>query len=129
MNQTPFAVKIQAVWRGYRSRKGQVLPCCLCGYDMTLQAPVYPETMSAVFFSNAPCSWCQAKEQGPAEPCGCPECVPQPVEPCTCSECTGEDEYEERFIPCCMCGNNCADEDYESWRFCSRRCMVEASRD
>jgi hypothetical protein len=50
---------------------------------------------------------------------------------CDCGDwlCTGYLCSEERYIPCCMCGDNCADGDYESWRFCTRSCMVRASRD
>jgi len=32
-------------------------------------------------------------------------------------------------IPCRMCGDNCEGGDYEDWRFCSRSCMVECSRE
>ena len=31
---------------------------------------------------------------------------------------------EERFIPCCRCGHDCSGGDYESWRICSRSCLV-----
>jgi hypothetical protein len=50
---------------------------------------------------------------------------------CDCGDwlCTGYLCSAERYIACCMCGDNCEGGDYESWRFCSRRCMVRASRD
>ena len=121
------ALKIQALWRGYRSRKGQVLPCCSCGYEMTLKKPEYPETMSAQFFSNQPCSWCQEKEK----PCDCYECTEPELERCYyCGkeDCREECREEETYIPCCICGANCDGSDYESWRVCSRRCLVEPDR-
>jgi hypothetical protein len=147
MKFTMYTTKIQAVWRGYRSRKGQVLPCCDCGHAMTLAAPTYPETMSAVFSSTHPCSWCQANRDAKEKPpCDCMECKMDKVmwcpgcgsdecdglcrcDPCnTCGseKCCGDCEP---YISCCMCGANCYDGDYPSWRFCSRSCMVEASRD
>ncbi len=104
------AILIQALWRGYSSRKGKILPCCGCGYPMTLKEGTHI------------CSWCQEAERvdflwhyQTCERVGCRKC--------------DEFDDEERFIPCCVCGDNCADGDYESWRFCTRRCMVEAGRD
>lgn len=114
MDSNIAAILIQALWRGYCSRKGKIMPCGGCGYPMTLDGariPYYP-----------PCSWCQVDHDAisflahynSCERVGCRKC---------------DEYYEERFIPCCICGGNCADGDYESWRFCTRRCMVEAGRD
>lgn len=115
-----IVIKLQALWRGYRSRKGQILPCCECGYPMTLKAPVYPETMAGFFMSEVPCSWCQvaAYDKHDREDLG----------PCPCRDCCVSDE-EELYIPCCMCGDNCEGGDYERQRWCSRRCMVAWNRD
>jgi len=38
-------------------------------------------------------------------------------------------EEERPFISCRVCGSDCEGGDYEDWRFCSRSCMVESSRD
>jgi hypothetical protein len=48
---------------------------------------------------------------------------------CDCGDwlCTGCSEGP--YIACCMCGGDCRGGDYESWRFCSRRCMVRAGSD
>jgi len=131
-----YVIKIQALWRGFMSRKGKIVPCTSCGHPMTITPKEYPETMSAVFIHT--CSWCATK------PCDCLECKMGKVifcpgcgdDDCTgictpCNICYSDkcDGYCERYIPCCMCGNDCADGDYESWRFCSRRCMVDAGRD
>jgi hypothetical protein len=169
------ATKIQALWRGYRSRKGDVLPCGWCGYDMTLLHFAAAEDGQGGLSSQVPCAWCQERLKN-EEPCDCLECEAErrKMEGCDCRECQmgkvmfcpscGQDEcdglcaaekapysgeepekeevcrecgrgpaecdgYCERYIPCCICGGNCADGDYESWRFCTRRCMVEAGRD
>jgi hypothetical protein len=40
-----------------------------------------------------------------------------------------DDDYDNyEYIPCRMCGANCWGDDWERWRFCSRRCMVYSSR-
>ncbi len=116
------AIKIQALWRGYASRKGILTPCCCCGFPMTLKPPQYPETMSAVFFSVAPCSWC-------AEDAAYAAWINDDV-PSSDEEVKSEPypSDEERYIPCCMCGANCADDDFEKWRICSRRCLVAGNR-
>jgi hypothetical protein len=41
-----------------------------------------------------------------------------------CDEYDERDEYEERFIPCCVCGSNCEGGDYERYGICSRYCLV-----
>lgn len=125
MENSKYAVKIQALWRGYRSRKGDVLPCCCCGYDMTLPAPKYPETMSAVFFSVSPCAWCQEMEKkNNEEPCECLECRLGHLGPPS-----EEEEDEERFIPCCICGRNASGSDFECWKVCSRSCLTAPDRE
>lgn len=115
------AIKIQALWRGYKSRKGEITPCQCCLWPMTLTPPKLDPDYCylQLIVSEKPCSWCQ---QGAAayEMHICSYCSDR--------RCTGECE-DEPYISCCVCGSNCADGDYPSWRFCSRSCMVEASRD
>jgi hypothetical protein len=131
------AIKIQALWRGHRSREWEIADCCHCGHPMTLSrngkevkllycgfprtepfeilniwaisSGKYPSDLIKAI-SLKPCSWCEESR--------CAECMSL--------NCDG---YCERYIPCCICGGNCADGDYESWGFCTRRCMVEAGRD
>jgi len=38
-------------------------------------------------------------------------------------------KVQRPFISCRMCGSDCEGGDYEDWRFCSRHCMVDCSRD
>lgn len=85
MNPALFAVKIQALWRGYRSRKGEVLPCCVCGYDMTL-----PVSKTSTAFP--PCSWCQMRRQEEEE-------EEEPYIPCCMcgANCYGDDYEQYRF--------------------------------
>jgi hypothetical protein len=105
--------KLQALWRGYAARKGISTPCCSCGFPMTLKPPQYPETMSAVFFSVAPCSRCAHLENDSVQ-----------SEPYI-----EQEDDDEPYIPCCMCGANCYGWDYENWRICSRSCLVKGNRD
>ncbi len=140
MKKRAAAIKIQALWRGYRGREGEEASCCRCGYPMTLKRfsketellycgnpeKRYPrETLTTWVIqagkdpwwlvtcrSRKPCSWCEEEK--------CSECGE--------FDCAGGKDCE-RYIPCCICGNNCADGDYEQYRFCTRRCMVEAGRD
>lgn len=138
---TLYTTKIQAIWRGYRSRKGKTIPCCDCGYEMTLSVGRYPDGMSP-----DPCSWCQDKKAAKeCAPCDCLECkmgkvmwcpgcgsdecdgrCDDPCDTCNSYKCSGRCEP---YISCSMCGANCYDGDYPTWRFCSRRCMVDAGRD
>jgi hypothetical protein len=37
--------------------------------------------------------------------------------------------YDETPISCRICGGDCRGCDYEKWGFCTRSCMVEATRD
>jgi hypothetical protein len=115
------AVKIQALWRGYASRKGAIQPCYLCGYPMTVSGVL-----------NAPCSWCQARSpfqgEGRCDLCiGLCNCPPTELPPCR--ECGHVVCLCEPYIPCRVCGANCYGDDYEKWRFCSRRCMVRDGQD
>lgn len=43
---------------------------------------------------------------------------------CDCGDwlCSGCDDGP--YIPCVVCGSDCRYGDYESWRICSRRCLV-----
>ena len=142
-------IKIQALWRGFMSRKGKIVPCACCGHPMTITPKEYPETMSAAFIHT--CAWCAAEKSFNCLECKmgmvvfCPGCGSDDCNghcrtdlgPCGCSYCTkacdtcGSGDCSgdcEPYIACCMCGDNCYDGDYPSWRFCSRRCMVDASR-
>ena len=131
METSSAAIKIQALWRGYRSRKGEVLPCRDCGYDMTVRHPrENPHEWeihlrfgdpTGLIVSKTPCSWCQESMREMQE-----EYERQREEEYMRQR---EQEEEEGFIPCCICGNDCSGGDYESWRFCTRRCMVRAGRD
>jgi hypothetical protein len=137
--KTSAAVKIQAAWRGHRSREWEIADCCHCGHPMALSRSGknvkllycgFPRTepfetlnvwaiSSGKFPSDCikaislkPCSWCEELR--------CYECGSL--------NCDGGRGCE-RYISCCICGGNCADGDYESWGFCTRRCMVSAGRD
>jgi hypothetical protein len=139
MKKRDAAIKIQALWRGYRGREGEEVPCCRCGYKMTLKR--FSKDTELLYYGNPetrfpretlqqwiiqmggdpwknltcrslkPCSWCEEEK--------CSDCGEFDCE-------GGKDCYS--FIPCCICGNNCKDGDYEDWRFCTRRCMVDAGR-
>ena len=110
----PSAIKIQALWRGYCSRKGKTLPCYSCGYPMTL---------SYYKGCHIPCSWCQRCADGKGNVWrGCIDCRDW--------SCPGDCQREdEPYISCCVCGGDCFGGDYEKWRFCTRRCMVSCSSD
>lgn len=118
-------IKIQALWRGYMSRKGKIVDCTGCGYPMTI-TPQEPKWRAG--FYSYQCAWCRYPPEFDKHDRA-------DLGPCPCEDCSGggkeekEEEYDEPYIPCCMCGANCYGWDYEKWRFCSRRCMVECGRD
>jgi hypothetical protein len=57
--------------------------------------------------------------------CRCCECPFERYKSCECPP--EEDDYQqEEYISCRMCGGNCEGGDYESWRLCSRRCLVDS---
>lgn len=116
-----YIIKIQALWRGYMSRKGKIVDCSCCGYPMTITPTQSTETLVGVFYR---CSWCQYPPEYDKHDRA-------DLGPCPCQDCCGKEqtEEEEPYIPCCMCGSNCYGWDYEQWRFCSRRCMVGWGRD
>lgn len=36
--------------------------------------------------------------------------------------------YEDTYVPCCMCGDDCSEGDYVRWKICSRACLTRDSR-
>ncbi len=113
MENSRYAIKIQAIWRSYKSRKGEIQPCTSCGYPMAVPLTV-PLKM--------PCMWCQYNL----------DLLPKQIFARACHSCKSWDccgcEDGEPYIPCCICGANCDGSDYESWRVCSRSCLVEPDR-
>ncbi|NBO60994.1 MAG: hypothetical protein EBU82_08495 [Flavobacteriia bacterium] len=100
------AIKIQALWRGYKSRKGEVQPCPCCGYPMTI-----PPSLLIL----DPCSWC---DYPPTKVC----------DSCKYWDCEGCRDGEP-YISCYMCGSNCFETDFQKWHLCSRSCLVGPFRE